>query len=328
MTAVLLLTRVAVAAATQNRREVGPVVALVRHVRSLRLLLIPRLARSALDARRRLLGNGRHPPAGQLVFIQHSFYLSKALRWYERPRAALEHLRFVERGFTNGFLRHLERNGSITLWERRMDAGEIAIRLQPAVGPEGELSVVASVNGQPAGVVSFAFTRCTTPAGLSQGATLFVARSQSSVTHDKLLAALPVSRPQALCMAAVEGIALAVGATRIVGIGHAAQYCYSASRHASFMHSYDDFWRQQGGLEIPGGFAMPVPLAFRALDQIEPKHRQRARRRRALQGDISASSHDSMSAWVASSTSPVGEAFREAVAANRLTDVEQARRRA
>ena len=318
MTAVLLLTRAALAATTQNRREVGAIGALVRHVRSLRLLLVPRVARSALDTRRRLLGSGWSAPAAHLVFIQHTFYLSKDLRWYERPRAALDHLRFIEKAFSAGFLRHLERTGGVTLWERRSGAGEIALRLQPAVGPEGELSVVALVNGQPAGVVSFAFTRCTTPARLSHGTTLFVARSQSGLTRDKLLDTLPVSRPQSLCMAAVEGIALAVGATRIVGIGHAAQYCYSASRHASFMQSYDDFWRQQGGSEIPGGFALPVPLVFRALDQIEARHRQRARRRRALQAEISASSRAGVGPWVACAPPACRETPRDGAATHRL----------
>lgn len=93
--------------------------------------------------------------------------------------------------------------------------------------------------------------------------------------------------PNAMLLAALQGVADAFGITEIVAVSAARQSCYSEKFAASFIEAYDDFFTE---LRIPknadGFYSTPVPIQGKPLTSIKHGHKLRTKEKRAFKQQI------------------------------------------
>lgn len=124
-------------------------------------------------------------------------------------------------------------------------------------------------------------------AGLDGAMLPFVARNQGRwIDSDDAFAAFertfPHNSPGFFCFAALQGVSLALGLTRVVGIKSAHHVAYKAAAARTFANAYDSFWQRLGGRALPGnGFLIALPCQLTPLDALPAKRRKRAAGRRA-----------------------------------------------
>lgn len=224
------------------------------------------------------------PEADALFFISHRHFLSRDFGAAERLASVLDHFRFKQARFEPALLLALHGDG-LRLWSH---AGGCEIRLcaNADTRHEGPLSLVLSRHGSKVHEISFAWVdaRCL-GAGMGDGPVLLATRNQSLPPNEPELVRFrtefPQNSPAYFTFAALNGLAVALGLERIVGVRGSCQIAYEPAHAAGFRRSYDDFWRSFGG-ELRGdhGFEIPVPVAVVPLQQLPAKHRARARQRR------------------------------------------------
>jgi len=224
------------------------------------------------------------PRADALFFISHRHFLSRGLGIDARVACVLDHFRFEQGRFTPALLRALHGDGQ-RLWHHAGGC-EIRLRANAATRHEGPLSLVLRRDGQTLHELSFALIdaqRLGAEAG--RGTVLFATRNQSLPSDAPALARFrgdfPQNSPAYFVLAALNGVAAALGLCRIVGVRDSCQIAFEPGYAASFRRSYDDFWLGFGGQLVGGhGLQMPVPAAVTPLTQLRAKHRARARQRR------------------------------------------------
>lgn len=224
------------------------------------------------------------PRADVLFFISHRHFLSRGFGTAQRLGCALDHFRFEQARFMPALLPVLHAEG-LRLW-RGAEGWEIRLRSNAATRHEGPLSLVLCEGGQMVHELSFG---CVDAQRLCGGAgrapVLFATRSQSSRPDAPALArfraAFPQNSPAYFALAALNGVAQALGLPRIVGVRGVCQIAYEPGYRAGFQRSYDDFWAGFGGRAFGvHGLQMPVPVAVTPLHELPARHRARARQRR------------------------------------------------
>ena len=225
-----------------------------------------------------------HPQADALFFISHRHFLSRDFGATERLACVLDHFQFEQARFAPALSPALHGDG-LRLWQHA--AGyEARLRANPETRHEGPLSLVLRLHGETLHELSFAWidaARLGPDAG--SGPVLFATRNQSLPADAPALARFradfPQNSPAYFGLAALNGVAGALGLARIVGVRDACQIAFEACHAASFKRSYDDFWIVFGGGPLGRhGFEMPVPAGVAPLAQLKAKHRARARQRR------------------------------------------------
>lgn len=281
-------------AAWDNIGDSGWMVAFVRHLRALRALLQPTASHALLQNLASLRADLGERRFRDFAFIQHSQYLTRQFGWRQRIHAANYHYRFVAQSHGGEFARQVYSDQGLTLWERRAGADHLRMALMPGLTGrlEGELSVVLSCNEVQIGLMSFAVVDGADFGLATRRPLLFISRNQThrpNLREHAIDPSLRVSSPMYLCMAALEGLAQAYGMNQLLAIAHKDQLAYEPRHRASFLNSYEVFWAQYHARPVGQAFAIDLPLASTPLDQVKAKHRGRARQRRELGAEVSAS---------------------------------------
>jgi uncharacterized protein VirK/YbjX len=225
-----------------------------------------------------------HPEADALFFISHRHFLSRDFDTAARTASVLDHFRFEQAHFSPALLLALHGDG-LRLW-RHADGCEIRLCANASTRHEGPLSLALRRDGQTLHEISFAWVDAQRlGADTGRGPVLFVTRNQSVPPDAPGLARFRVDFPQNspayFVLAALNGVAIALGQQRIVGVRDTCQIAFEPGYEAGFKRSYDDFWLSFGGRHSGHhGLEMPVPVTVAPLEQLRAKHRARARQRR------------------------------------------------
>lgn len=236
-------------------------------------------------------------PRDRFGFAAHRFYLVRGLSRRARGLAALAHYRHEATALDPSYLELVYRRGGLQLWHAEHEETSFELRLLPGrdVMNEGGLSVISFANGLPTAILSYSNVDPRllghVPAAGDAPLVPFITRRQGSL-HDFRAAftrAFGRGTPGHFCIAALEGIALAQGCSRILAIGarrHLARHVARKGGRAGLEDMYDAFWRSLSG--EPGRLAwrIPVPLRPTPLDQLDSKNRRRAHRLRGHQAEI------------------------------------------
>jgi uncharacterized protein len=113
----------------------------------------------------------------------------------------------------------------------------------------------------------------------------FITRNQS-IHHEASALHLfrshfPQQSPHYFCLAAMQGITIAHGYSKLAAIKHDRQIAYALQYTNSFRKSYNDLWQSFGAQDAGNeAYVMNMPMALLPLDQIPSKHRKRATVRR------------------------------------------------
>ncbi|HEY8880857.1 MAG TPA: DUF535 family protein [Roseateles sp.] len=221
--------------------------------------------------------------ADVLFFISHRHFLSRDFSTVERMACVLDHFRFEQARFMPALLQALHDDG-LRLWSEA-GACEIRLHANACTRHEGPLSLMLRRDGETLHELSFAWVAAGRVGAGACGPVLFVTRSQSAPPHAPALARFredfPQNSPAYFVLAALNGLVMALGQQRIVGVRGSCQIAFEPAREASFKRSYDDFWLGFGGRCLGRhGLEMAVPTAVVPLAQLPAKHRARARQRR------------------------------------------------
>lgn len=274
----------------------SPPVAVLRALRASRILGMG-------DVRRHL----RQNPAYQLhvasvarddavFFLSHRHYLAKGLSPIERARTALHHYEHEVHAFDHTYFEAVYEGEGLVVWRHGVEGDVFDIRILPGndVLYEGGVSIVAFFNGVRIAVLSFAnvspdvfIPGCTLPAHEAPlGPNLqFVTRKQ--LTRDHALyqksfnKAFDRSTPGHFCFAALTGLALAQGHTRVAAIAPDVHPSCTPDAEGVFKAAYSDFWESLGGEKVsPYGYLIDLPMRMTPLDALDAKARKRAIARR------------------------------------------------
>lgn len=93
-------------------------------------------------------------------------------------------------------------------------------------------------------------------------------------------------RPKAAVIEALCALGRELGLARIVAVARASHI--SSANDTQFRSDYDAFWLELGGVPIDDGYALPLSLAHRAIEDVPSNKRSAFRRRQALIADMSA----------------------------------------
>ena len=224
------------------------------------------------------------PQADPLFFVSQRYFLSREFGTVERLASVLDHFHFEQTHFSPALLTALHRDG-LRLWRHGADY-EIRLRANASSRHEGLLSLVLCRGGQTVHEIAFAWVDAQhLGAATGRSPVLFVTRNQPLTAEAPELARFradfPQNQPPCFVLAALNGVAAALGQQRIVGVRDACQIAFEPGNLEGFKRCYDRFWRGFGGRPVGRhGLEMQVPAALAPLEELQPKHRARARLRR------------------------------------------------
>ena len=93
--------------------------------------------------------------------------------------------------------------------------------------------------------------------------------------------------PGALLLAALQGIAMALGIGDLASVSATNQSLYSEQYDGVFRSAYDEFFTELGLAKSEAGFFLsPVPIAEKPLSLIKQGHKLRTRAKRAFKAEI------------------------------------------
>lgn len=228
-------------------------------------------------------------PADQLYHFSRRNYLCSGLSFKQRAEAFIHHLGIDQRHMSVECRTALYLGPGLELWHCEQGDRRYSVRIFRAVHAinEGELKIALLVGNEALHTMGFSWM----PQSLNPDATSkiapFVVRTQGrwrvdtgpqeQFEHD-----FPHNSPSYFCYAALQGIALAVGADHVYAVSGRRQACYESKTTAHFARAYDGFWEALGGERASSlCFKIPVPFRLKPLSEVSAKHRKRSATRRA-----------------------------------------------
>jgi uncharacterized protein VirK/YbjX len=258
-------------------------------VRSLRVLRWPGQHRDLcrLDIYRRYLAGDGH--ADVFHHLSHRDYLSRHLAPSERVACVLDHYRFEDNAFTQDYKDKVYRRPGLCLWRHVGGDREIAIWLRTSqryLG-EGDLNLVLCLGEEPLHRIGFSWVSGGI-AGLPAVITPLIARNQGRWQDDQtapLLAAFeaifPHNSPAYFCAAAMQGLALAIGAPQLLCVRSELALSFDPAVGRGYPGAYDSFWDAFEGTHTTAHcHVIPVPFQFKDIKALASKRRKRALARR------------------------------------------------
>lgn len=178
----------------------------------------------------------------------------------------------------------------VILVELHEDGLRFAITMCLSQPYEGELSLNLVMEGKVIYVLGFSIV----PGWIAKSTAkdiLLVARLQGTKGFQQELSRATRSLcqvgPTQILMAALEGMASALGIEWMASISGIKQISYDEKYAESFQRSYDDFFNQHGiPLSDDGFFVTPLPLKEKSLGEIKRGHKIRTREKRAFRQEI------------------------------------------
>ena len=232
-------------------------------------------------------------------FASHRSYLVLGLSRRARGLLALQHYRNETAALDPSYYQAVYHRGGLRLWQLEHEGTAFELRLMPGndVMNEGGLSITFFVNGEAVTVLSYSNVDPTLlghpPAQVGPGwrapaLVPYVTRRQSSRSDFRRAFTQAFGRgtPGHLCIAALEGVALAQGGRRLLGVPadqHPACRAARARGYTGLETMYDQFWSSLSGEPGPLAWSIPLPLQPTPLDQLDSNNRKRANRLRGHQ---------------------------------------------
>ena len=227
-------------------------------------------------------------------FLTRARFLARPLALEQRVDCALHHYSYEQATFSSAYVDAVYRGEGLELWRAASEDRVFAIRLLVANDNlfEGLLSVVAFVDRQRVCVLSFSYVDAAI-FGAPPGPILFVTRKQSGRHPEEQQAfarAFHHSSPPYFCLAALAGIALALGTRAIAAIRSDAHPSWQPEEAGAMRTSYDEFWAVFQATELDEkAYRIPLPLEPRDLAEVSAKHRRRAKLRRQHWSEVTES---------------------------------------
>jgi len=223
-----------------------------------------------------------------LMFKYVTDYLATCFTQSERAAILLHHYSFLRTRVERHFVRKIV-EGRLDLWHKtvRDHTYRIQLTFPHATHSEGDLGLVFRADCVDIYGMGFSIGPGSV-VGLCAPHVLYVGRLQGkggglALIREATKACSDIS-PAQLLLAAAEGIALALRAEHVVGIGAGSQI----SRVRGIAHTYDEFWSALGGQKIPRDmYLLAIPLPEKPMRSIKHKSRPRVVRRRAFKRAVS-----------------------------------------
>jgi uncharacterized protein VirK/YbjX len=257
----------------------------VRALRSLRVFGANRMARELLANEAFCAHVHTIDGSDWLCFLSHRSYLARGLSTRQRTGCALSHYGQEMTTFDDEYRRQVYRDGGLVLWVAEVDGVRYSARLTPGndVLYEGGLSVVLFVDEERVCVVSHSRIEGSL-IGLRPGPRLFITRKQLTPERGYQAAfnsAFDRATPAHLCIAALTGVALALGDDWIAAIRPRVHPSFEAHRADRLEAAYSEFWESLSGRPRSAmAYEIAVPLAMTPLSDLTAKARKRAMLRR------------------------------------------------
>ena len=242
-------------------------------------------------------------------------HLARSLTLGQRRAAIVAHYRFVQAQLSPGFYDRLLTTGAM-LWRNDEVAGNYHIGLRHNVAHFYEGDLLLAFFRQD--VLLFQLSFSVVPGDIVGEAAphvLFVGGAQGAAPErGELQPAVKASHgvaPSHLAMAALQGVAMALGIATIVGVGNDQQLLKSRDDKADFTFDYDRFWAMFGAeANAAGQWAMPAPLRERdpADSGASAAHRRRSRRKGAFKAEVRDAARATMTCHAAAPSSPASPA--------------------
>lgn len=233
---------------------------------------------------------GQHDP---LFFLTHRHYLMRNLSRHERLAAACSHYFADAKALLPHAQDQVYRLGGLSLWSQVVDGHLYEIRLTAGrdVLHEGGQSLTFFADGLQVCVISFSIVPQSLVAGpAALGRAILITRKQLTRDRDHqraFFAAFDRSTAAHLALAALEGLAMARGATQLYGLRATDHPTFAPELAAHLTSAYCDFWRSMGGVSAAGrSFALSIPMQLRPIEDLQAGRRDRAVARRSHAAEI------------------------------------------
>jgi uncharacterized protein VirK/YbjX len=220
-----------------------------------------------------------------LIYKWNSRYIGRNFARNQRARILAFHYGLTENLVHPTFYNQLLTKHFV-LWEHSAN-GQLAISLRypkPGVDHEGDLALVLEKAGTIVYELSFTFIHGSLVT-LDVGEIMFIARIQGRKDEfHKIREATRLCRdvaPPHLLMAAAEGLAKAIGVKFIAGIR--TDNRVSSSKSFNYEAFWETFIRAD---ESPDYYLISVPIPTKPLDQCNPDHRRRTRKKRDFKAGV------------------------------------------
>jgi uncharacterized protein VirK/YbjX len=220
-----------------------------------------------------------------------SDYLLHGLTVGERAICFLHHYRRLSEILPESILRQVLWD-EVTLHE--IFDGEncfaITMGLSGPNDKEGEMSLNLRVNGDASFILSFTIV----PGRVvqSKAAEVFlISRLQGAPGHFRQVRlatrTLHDVAPDAMLLAALQGMAMSYGISELVAVNSTNQIYYSDEFASQFKDAYDDFFAGLGFNQNAAGlYFSSIPIVEKPLERIKPGHKIRTREKRAFKKEI------------------------------------------
>jgi uncharacterized protein VirK/YbjX len=228
-------------------------------------------------------------------------YLVRGFTMTERAPLFLHHYRRIHSALPEDVLREILQR-EVILHEIAKNGNRIAVTLSSSRYPfekEGELSLSLQVDEKK--IFNLCFT--IVPGWVLKSEApeaLLISRLQGNRGCNSQIKlarrAFNDYSARSLLLAALQGIADALGVGEIAAVCATNQRCYSEGRAALFKNGYDEFFTRAGMVRTSVGFfSSPIPIEGKPLALFKGHARSRARKRRANRQEIRSACADFLS---------------------------------
>lgn len=218
-------------------------------------------------------------------------YLMRSFGTRERLVAVHHHYRTLHDLVRSAFIPGLLGNG-VELWSREIDGEDYRMVIKQNVDDhhEGDILLILRRGTKMLFQMSFAFVPGSL-IGMRKRNVLFIGSAQGGKADvEGLRRAIKANEgvaPSHLVMAALRGVAQALGVDGMAGVSDADQMTKTRPNSYVFQFDYAGFWPMFGGEENSRGvFEIPIEAWEKPLTEIPRSHRRRSRKKREYKAEV------------------------------------------
>lgn len=215
-------------------------------------------------------------------------YLVRGFSVGVSARCFLYHHRRLQLALSSSFLRRLTMD-QVTLFEVRDEETHVSVTVgqtRPLHDKEGELDMYLRVEGKPVFVLSFTVVPGWA-AGSAAREVVLISRMQGLAgCYPEIKLARKVLKdvaPNALLLACVQGIALALGIEELASVNSFQQTAYRDEYSERLQRNYEEFFGELGIEKNNAGFLVSaIPIPEKPMACIKTGHKLRTKEKRAI----------------------------------------------